>query len=260
MKDPAVLIYFDKWISSTNGMRADFRAWYFDLIVHQYDKGHVPTDIDEMAGICRVRPSEYESFKQMVDQVVKHKFDLVDGFYKNSVIGEVISKRQEFKDKREKSGNIGVVVKMAKALKIYSDEVIESLKLHLYTLPVEDIIKLKDNQVLEQMLKLYINEDVDVDINKVNTLNEVLNKDLKISKNKKFYNSALNSELWIETVCMQQKCKKEYVISKLADFTLLIDAQTDYKLNDTDFRKHFVSWLNKNPSVKKNDNERPMVY
>lgn len=70
-KDPAALIYIDKWISSTNGMQASFRAWYFDLLLYQYDKGELPNDEDELAGICRVRPSEYNLFKQMVEQVDK---------------------------------------------------------------------------------------------------------------------------------------------------------------------------------------------
>lgn len=243
MKDPAVLIYFDKWISSTNGMRADFRAWYFDLIVHQYDKGHVPSDVDEMAGICRVRPSEYESFKQMVDQVVSQKFDLIDGFYKNSVIGEIISKRQEFKDKREKSGNIGVVVKMAKAFKIYPVEVVERLKLHLYTLSVEDIINLKDNHVLEQMLnqmlKLYINEDVDLD------------KEYKKGNIEIFKEEALKDLQWLEIVGMQNKIHPDKINFALADFNKHLISQSRLKdvLSIDDYKRFFANWVRKRKEI-----------
>lgn len=165
MKDPAVLIYFDKWISSTNGMKADFRAWYFDLLIHQYDKGFVPIDIDELAGICRVRPSEYQMFNQMVEQVVKQKFSVVDGFYRNTVVDEVLRKREIFKDKREKSGNIGVVIKLAKSLNIANEAQLDRLKNYLYSLEVEKISEFKNKQVVEHLLNLYINEDVNEDYN-----------------------------------------------------------------------------------------------
>ena len=202
MKDPAVLIYFDKWISSTNGMRADFRAWYFDLIIHQYDKGFVPLDLDELAGICRVRPSEYDSFKQMVEQVVKQKFEIIEGVYHNKVIGEVLTKRQEFKDKRERSGNIGVIIKSAKAISWCTEAMLLRLKDHLFSLEINEILKLKDNQVLEQMLKLYINEDVDEDINITPVkIKEYNNTDFDFSK---FWS------LYPKKVGSKEKCEKAF--------------------------------------------------
>ena len=164
MKDPAVLIYFDKWISSTNGMRAEFRAWYFDLMIYQYDKGSVPNDLDEIAGICRVRPSEYDLFKQMVKQVLEQKFVLTDGVYKNSVVDEVLRKREAFTDKRSKSGNIGVIIKLASTIKGFTSKLIDRLKEDLFKMDIEQVLKHKDKQVLEQVLKLYINVDVDKDI------------------------------------------------------------------------------------------------
>lgn len=239
MKDPAVLIYFDKWISSTNGMKAEFRAWYLDLIIYQYDKGSIPIDLDEMAGICRVRPSEYDSFKQMVEQVVKQKFEIIDGAYFNHVIGEILRKREQFKDKREKSGNIGVIIKAAKAIEWCTDKAIDRLKTHLFSLDLSEILKFKNNQVLEQMLKLYINEDEDENIIK-NKGKGVQGE--KPSRNKEFLNSALESPSWIEVTSAQQKTTKEEIIKRLNEFYLMLEAQTDFKLNKKDFLSHFVNW------------------
>lgn len=163
MKDPAVLIYFDKWISATNGMKAEFRAWYFDLLIYQYDKGFVPSDEDELAGICRVRPSEYDLFKQMLNQVLNQKFSLCeDGNYRNGFASEILQKRKEFKDKRARSGNIGVIIRTALLLG-FKETHIEKLKLYLFELDESELDKHKDKQVLNHLLNLYIDEDVNKD-------------------------------------------------------------------------------------------------
>jgi hypothetical protein len=179
MKDPAVLIYFDKWIASTNGLKAIYRAWYFDLLIYNYDKGSIPNDIDEIAGICRVLPSEYDLFKQVVIQVLDQKFKLVNDRYINEVAIDVLRKRELFVDKRSKSGNIGVVIKLATTIKGFNIKHLDRLKKELFAMDLDDINKHKDKQVLEQVLKLYINVDVneDVDIN--------INKDIVIIKEHK---------------------------------------------------------------------------
>lgn len=166
-KDPAVLIYFDKWISSTNGMKAEFRAWYLDLLIYQFDKGFIPNDEDAIAGICRVRPSEYESFKQMLKQVLKQKFKQTEFGWENEVMSDVLKKREYFKDKRALSGNIGVVIKMAKTIKGFTNNYLDKLKDDLYSKSLDEIETYKDkqvlNQVLNQMVKLYIDVNVDID-------------------------------------------------------------------------------------------------
>lgn len=164
MKDPAVLIYFDKWIASTNGMKADFRGWYMDLLIYQYDKGAIPQDLDELAGICRVRPSEYDAFKQVVKQVLMQKFvQNDDGTWYNEFANEILRKREKFTDKRKKSGNIGVIIKLAMTIKGFNMKWRDRLKTELYKMDSEAIEKHKHKQVLEQKLKLYIdvNEDED---------------------------------------------------------------------------------------------------
>lgn len=168
-KDPAALVYIDKWVAATNGMKAEFRAWYFDLMLYQFDKGPIPNDEDEIAGICRVRPSEYNLFNQMVNQVLKQKFTQNDnGNWVNAFADEVITKRKSFKEKRVKSSNIGVVVKMAKKMPGVKDRHIEMLKKELYNLSIEEIEQYKEKKVLNQkvnhLVNLYINEDVNEDV------------------------------------------------------------------------------------------------
>lgn len=252
MKDPAVLIYIDKWISSTNGMKSMFRAWYMDLLMYQYDnpKG-IPDDIDTIAGICRVLPSEYQMLEQMLEQVLKQKFTLTEGFYVNNVASEIISKRQNFKEKRAKSGNIGVIIKLAKSLPNVDNSALDQLKVHLYNLSSEEIEKAKDEQVLKQMLKLYINVDEDEDIYNNSISNSTIGE-IKIRQNN-FSDKEAAKKILKERPSVLDRCKMknnlsiEQVLSKIDEF---IDAKIDWEENDWktegDLVKNFEFWLAKN--------------
>lgn len=162
-KDPAALMYIDTWLTSTAEMDADCRGWYLNLILHQYDKKSLPNDIEKLAVLASVKFSEFERFKQVFEQMLKQRFDVCeDGRLRNKKADEVLQSRKKFTDKRSKSGSIGVVIKLAKSIG-YDNKQIELLKSDLYSNKV-DIEKAKDKQVLEQMLKLYVNGDIDVDI------------------------------------------------------------------------------------------------
>jgi len=169
MKDPAALLYIDTWLSSTAEMDADCRGWYLNLTLHQYDKHSLPNDIERLAQLASVKFSEFERFKQVWEQVLKHKFNVCeDGRLRNETAKEVIRKREKFTKKRSKSGSVGVIVKLANSLG-FADSEKQRLKTELYNDEI-DIEEAKNKQVLKQLLKLYRNEDEDVDINKeVNT-------------------------------------------------------------------------------------------
>lgn len=172
-KDPAALLYIDTWLSSTAEMDADCRGWYLNLILHQYDKGSLPNDVELLAQLALVRYSEFERFKQVFEQVLKQKFKVCDdNRLRNDKADEVIRKRQKFTDKRSKSGSVGVVVKLAKSIG-FNDVQIERLKEDLYSSEI-DIEEAKDKQVLKQVLKLYRNEDEDKDID--SSVNNVKHK------------------------------------------------------------------------------------
>jgi hypothetical protein len=172
-KDPAALLYIDTWLSSTAEMDADCRGWYINLLLHQYDKGSLPSDIEKLAQLAVVKFSEFERFKQVFEQVLKQKFEhSEDGRLKNPKADEVLRGRQKFTEKRSKSGKIGYVVKLAIECG-YNQKQIELLKKDLYN-DVIDLEQAKDKQVLKQKLKLYINEDVneDLDITEVDVNKE----------------------------------------------------------------------------------------
>ncbi len=258
-KDPAALVYIDKWVAATNGMKAEFRAWYFDLMLYQFDKGPIPNDEDEIAGICRVRPSEYNLFNQMVNQVLKQKFTQNEnGCWVNSFADEVITKRKSFKDKRVKSSNIGVVVKMAKKMPGVLDRHIEMLKKELYNLSIEEIEQYKEQKVLNQkvnhLVNLYINEDVNEDKDIHDNIkggvgeNEIRMVDeLNLSV---LEGQIQNEATWKEGLCRNYKevlptFNPQTLEDYIDRFFKTISNDGEESKTVRDFKKHFNRWLQK---------------
>ena len=169
MKDPAALLYIDKFLIATVDMDSDCVGWYIKLLLHQYDKGDLPNDTEKLAQLCNVRFSEFTRFKQVLEQVLMQKMVLNDkGRLENPFATEVLTKRKDFKEKRVKSGTVGGLIKMFNELKLYKKYDYEKVKVYLYDMTIEQLELLKDKQVLMQMLKqtseLYINVDIDKDL------------------------------------------------------------------------------------------------
>jgi hypothetical protein len=165
-RDPATLFYIDNWLVSTKEMHANTRGWYLNLILHQYDKGDLPSDIEELANLADVRMSEYETFKQAWEQVLKHKFRQNEtGRLENDKAKEILKKREMFVEKRKRSGTIGYIIKFATAHFKLNRATIEYLKSNLDI----DNLDIKNEQILKQVLKqtieVYINRNGNKSIN-----------------------------------------------------------------------------------------------
>lgn len=176
MKDPAALLYIDSWRTSTTEMDAITRAYYMDLLLHQYDKGSLPNNIEELANICRVRFSEFEQFKQVFEQVLKQKFkENENGRLENDFASEIIRKRQSFVEKRSNAGKLSYVLKyFRKNYKInkgLENFIKDNIDLD-FDIKNEQVLK----QVFEQISELYINgdEDENKDIDKEKTNFEII--------------------------------------------------------------------------------------
>lgn len=180
MKDPAALLYIDKWLVSTKGMKGNAKGWYLNLILYQYDKGELPNDIEELANLCDVRISEFEEFKQVFNQVLKQKFIVNDnGCLQNEFANEILRKRETFKEKRSDAGKLGYVIKYYRNNYKHKEGFEEYLKENL----VIDF-DIKNNQMLKQVLKqnykLYINKDKDINKdNNIEIRKENFKEDLK---------------------------------------------------------------------------------
>jgi len=163
-KDPAALFYISTWLTATAEMKAYERGWYLNLILHNFDKGDLPVDMEELANLAGVRISEFEMFKQSWQHALQHKFNTCSNGTRltNSVAAEIIRKREMFKDKKSHAGKVSSIVQ--KAMKLSDDQgFIAYVKENI------DSIDLSENQhMLQHMLQLYTNKDIntnrDIDV------------------------------------------------------------------------------------------------
>lgn len=162
MKDPAVLFYINDWLTSTAEMDADVRGWYLNLLLHNYDKTDLPNDVEKLAVLCNVKFSEYERFKQVFEQVLKHKFEQNENNrLTNLRTNDILKNREIFKDKRSNAGKVSYVMKYF--AKNYNKEYrIKSIKEFVkenfdYEIDLKNEQMLK--QVFEQVFELYRNEN-----------------------------------------------------------------------------------------------------
>lgn len=160
-KDPAALLYIANYLAATAEMDGDTMGWYTRLILHQYDKKDLPSDLDTLASLAGVKHSQYQRFEQVYNQKLKHLFvDNGKGRLENEEAKTIIQAREMFKEARSKSGNWGAIFKKAKALGFFLDEAGKDwLKDRLDEMDDEALEKAKSKQVLERLSKLYINVD-----------------------------------------------------------------------------------------------------
>jgi uncharacterized protein YdaU (DUF1376 family) len=183
-KDPAVLFYISDWLTSTSEMDADVRGWYLNLLLHNYDKGSLPNDIEKLAVLAGVKFSEYKRFEQVFEQVFKQKFEQTpEQRLSNPRTNEILRQRENFKEKRSESGKLSYFLKFcrAKYSKSMTKDFIEFVKDNIDFTDID----LKSEHMLEHLFKhlfeLYRNrnrnrnENIDVikdkDIELVNSLN-----------------------------------------------------------------------------------------
>lgn len=163
-KDPAALFYIDKWLVATKEMKAGCRGWYLNLILHQFDKGDLPNDIEELANLADVRISEFKEFEQVFEQTLKHKFEENEnGRLENQFAKEIMQARETFKNKRSFAGKLSYV------LRYYRENHKPKKALERFIKENIDLdFDVKNKQVLEQVFKqiseLYINVNKDISL------------------------------------------------------------------------------------------------
>lgn len=169
-KDPAVLFYINDWLTSTAEMDADARGWFLNLILHHYDKGSLPADLEKLAVLAGVKFSEFKRFKQVFEQVLQQKFgQSTDGRLTNLRAATIIKKRELFKEKRSDSGKKSYMIRFFQ--KRFSDELKDEHLFNYIKANVQTNTYTKSEQMLEQVFKhlceLYRNENENENINKI---------------------------------------------------------------------------------------------
>lgn len=237
-KDPACLFYIGDWLTSTAEMDADCRGWYLNLLLHNYDKGTLPNELEKLAVLCNVKFSEYKRFEQVFEQVLKQKFELLeDGRLSNQRTQSILKGRELFKDKRSNAGKASYLMRFF--YKKYKKESKEVGLLEFVKDNLDTNIDTKDEHLIEQMFKhlfeLYRNEneienkDIDkIDFDKLLTFWNNSFKDTKIPKL-----NEINTERKSAVNKIIKRYKKEEintVISKSLKSSFLLGLDSDWKM------------------------------
>ena len=247
MKDPAALLYIEKWLVSTKGMKASARGWYLNLILHQYDKGSLPNNIEDLADFADVKHSEFEEFKQVFEQVLKQKFvENSEGRLINEFAQEILIKRESFKEKRSISGKWSYVLKYIRKNHLNNKD---------FEIFLKDNIDLdfdtKDEQMLEQVFKqnyelfTNINKDIDLGNNSSNnTINEVPKKialPLKVSD----ISDELKFHYKTKEFCVRTYQIKSNDYARFVDWFIGLndDNSEDQIVDFKEWNKHFKEWM-----------------
>ena len=246
MKDPAALLYIDKWLVSTKGMKASARGWYLNLILHQYDKGSLPNNIEDLADFADVKHSEFEEFKQVFEQVLKQKFvENDEGRLVNEFAMEIIRKRENFKEKRSDSGKLSYVLKYIRKNFINDKEFEKYLKENI------DInFDTKNEQMIEQVFKqnyeLYINENEDKDINiNFNLIKSETSKKIALPYQFSQISEEIKNNSKIKEFCIKTYNIKSIDYERFIDWFIgLNDDHSDNEIVDLkEWNKHFKEWM-----------------
>lgn len=189
--DPAFLMYYEKWISSTSGWDADAKGWYIDLLCHQADKPEgLPDDIESLAVLAGVKFSSFDRFKQVWERTLKAKFvKSPSGLLINEKMEEVILNRRGYIEKQSLRGRIGYFVKIAKKEYNMPDDLIPELAKQLQEQNIQEKTKEESKAAFKRTLEaLMIN--ININTNSVITKNGSNGK-----KFKSFGNSSHGSDI-----------------------------------------------------------------
>lgn len=95
MKDPAFLFYYKDFEASTADWEANAVGWYIRLLCFQAENGYIPSDLESIAQVARVKFSEWKIFSDRWATRLATKFKpLSDGKLYNKKLAKVIATRK----------------------------------------------------------------------------------------------------------------------------------------------------------------------
>lgn len=245
-KDPAFLFYYKDFENDTSDWEADAIGWYIRLLIFQAGNGYIPSDIEELAQVGRVKFSDYQKFCERWTKRLACKFiTLSDNKLYNPKLSKVQSERKSSAIKKSvlavfgnyiKSTNLSVsdekILKneFHKEKSFYDildyetrkNKILNHIELILYQLKTNNAKRTQQEDAIE-------NEDVNKDIVEIEiypTFDDFWNEyDKKVGKDR-------SERLW-------KKIKQR-------DRELIMQHIPDYKLSQPDkqYRKNPDTYLN----------------
>ena len=189
-KDPAVLLYIANWLIATAEMTPEGKGYYITLLLHNYDKKSLPSDVESLASLCNVKYSDFKKFEHVFKQELEHKFEHVgENRISNTTTMEILRAREQFKDKKSFAGKKSYVTQYFKKnypQEFENEELREAVLNEFdYSIDLKDIDLFKNvfEHVFKQKSELYIN--INIDINKNINLDKNINLEEKEKNSKK---------------------------------------------------------------------------
>ena len=236
----------------TAGMKGDELGWYTRLIMHHYDKGSLPDNVEELASLANVRFSEYPRFEQAFEQVLKHLFKQTEG---NRIINldtvEILTARENFKDKKSEAGKMSWFVRYLEKNLTKDKKLLNFIKENTEISEIVDennkVFEQVFEQVFNQKVELYINIDKDTDTTKNNPVLNLIDKNLVLENIGKYKTNFENDYRLDETVVSECKFSVEQLATARTEFwnTKGLDEQM---LGQPYFQlqQHFIRWCRTN--------------
>lgn len=262
-KDFTFPFYYKEWLVSTQGMPADVRGWYINLLCHQADKGALPNNIEDLADMAGVKISEYQRFVDGYNQWLHQKFNqTTNGGLENAKMKSVLNNRKEYLDNQSKKSKVAVFIRGKRKNHSFSSDIWKTVSSKLMDLDISYLTKKETykkyevwfNQWLNQRLNPSIESESDIIYSNNNIekggvgekttigVEEVV--DLNLVKNE-----IKNSITWKEGIVrtIKNQFDNKFSLSKLDEllekFDELIwnDGETEKSLKE--YKKHFNRWL-----------------
>jgi len=223
MAKPYMPLMMGDWIRGTQGMRAEVKGVYIGLLVHQYDHGFLPSDLDTLSLI--------EPEVNKVWDKLKCKFEeFAPGKLRNKKLEEV----RGFWNKQGKNGKKGGRPKKTKPKFNPNDNptIIPNNNLH-NDLDLDNELVLNNNEKIEEAIKyrigdLYLDEQrskwkhIDFDF-EVGTFLE------KVRGSPDFYADHEDLRLALQSQLRNAKPKQNNGIGKVIDQANKLNALIDAK-------------------------------
>lgn len=114
-KDPAFLFYYKDFENDTADWEADSVGWYMRLLIFQAGNGYVPSDIEQLAQVARVKFSDFKNFSDRWAIRLACKFStLSDGKLYNKKLSKIQSERKSGAVKKSVLAVFGNFIKSTK--------------------------------------------------------------------------------------------------------------------------------------------------
>lgn len=196
-------VFYQRLLTSTSGWKDDEFGCYFRLLIHQFDKGSIPDDINKLA---RISPSVRKHWNHLI----KEKFvSDGNGGLINTVMDEIRKDIEQMREKNKENGRKGGRSKKPTAKPVGNPPLASGLTqtiTQMEPIPITNIQYPKEERETPPVL---------FPIEQCLTI-------------------AMKDQRWVKA--------SKATEPDLRDFNAVLEKRGDYEKNPKDYKSHFANW------------------